>query len=103
MTTQERHSFWQQKITDWQRSELSGAAFCQQYELTYHQFVYWRQKLTQTTPPSAPHTAASAFLNVTRQPPPLTEGLTLALPGGMAITGLHAGNIALLGAILRQL
>jgi hypothetical protein len=29
--------------------------------------------------------------------------LTLRLPGGMAITGLHAGNVDLLGAILRQL
>jgi len=31
------------------------------------------------------------------------DGLTVALPGGVSITGLHAGNIELLGAILRQL
>jgi hypothetical protein len=29
--------------------------------------------------------------------------LTLMLPGGIAITGLHAGNVDVLGAILRQL
>ena len=32
-----------------------------------------------------------------------TDGLTLSLPGGASITGLQAGNIELLGAILRQL
>jgi hypothetical protein len=32
-----------------------------------------------------------------------SNDLTLRLPGGMAITGLHAGNVDLLGAILRQL
>jgi len=30
-------------------------------------------------------------------------GLTLTLPNGVAISGLHASNINLLGAILRQL
>ena len=31
------------------------------------------------------------------------DGLTVSLPGGVSITGLHAGNIELLGAVLRQL
>ena len=31
------------------------------------------------------------------------EELTVSLPGGMSVTGLHAGNIELLGAVLRQL
>jgi lauroyl/myristoyl acyltransferase len=31
------------------------------------------------------------------------DELTLALPGGLTITGMHAGNIELLGMILRQL
>ena len=29
--------------------------------------------------------------------------LTLTLPNGVVISGLHAGNISLLGAIMRQL
>jgi len=32
-----------------------------------------------------------------------TDGLTVSLPGGVSVTGLHAGNIELLGAVLRQL
>jgi hypothetical protein len=30
------------------------------------------------------------------------DGLTVALPGGVSNAGLHAGNIELLGAVLRQ-
>jgi hypothetical protein len=46
----------------------------------------------------------SGFARVTQvAASPLSDDLTLRLPGGMAITGLHAGNVDLLGAILRQL
>jgi hypothetical protein len=33
----------------------------------------------------------------------IDEGLTITLPNGMAISGLHPGNIDWLGAIMRQL
>lgn len=32
-----------------------------------------------------------------------STGLAVSLPGGITVTGLHAGNVALLGDILRQL
>ena len=62
MTTPDLHQLWQQTLSDWQASGLSGAAYCKQ-----------------------------------------GAGLTVSLPGGVSITGLHAGNIELLGAVLRQL
>lgn len=96
------HLYWQQQIRDWQASRLSGAAFCKQQALSYHQFVYWRRKLTPSA--AAPAASTPGFVRVTPiQPEQATTELTLSLPGGIAITGLHAGNIALLGAILRQL
>jgi hypothetical protein len=46
----------------------------------------------------------SGFARVTRvAASPVSNDLTLKLPSGMAITGLHAGNVDLLSAILRQL
>ena len=51
MTTQERADFWQQQITAWLDSGLSGHAFCKSQALVYHQFAYWRKKLEQ---PAAP-------------------------------------------------
>ncbi|XOZ34848.1 IS66 family insertion sequence element accessory protein TnpA [Halomonadaceae bacterium KBTZ08] len=107
MTRTERHQFWQQTLADWAASELSGAAFCKERSLTYHQFVYWRQKL-QGAPESASQaqasTAPAGFARVAPAPGgDGPDGLTVSLPGGVSITGLHAGNVELLGAVLSQL
>lgn len=102
MTTQQRQQYWQQQLADWRASERSGAAFCKQYALSYHQFSYWRRKLAGDEPaqPEVP----PGFARVTAtQDLSAPTALTLTLPGGIAITGLHAGNVELLGAILRQL
>jgi len=102
MTTPDLHQFWQQTLSDWQASGLSGAAYCKQESLVYHRFVYWRQKLTGSEEPNKPVQARSGFARVAPIPD-AGAGLTVSLPGGVSITGLHAGNIDLLGAVLRQL
>ena len=102
MTTPDLHQFWQQTLSDWQASGLSGAAYCKQESLVYHRFVYWRQKLTGREEPSKPVQTRSGFARVA-QVANAGAGLTVSLPGGVSITGLHAGNIELLGAVLRQM
>lgn len=49
MSNPDLHAYWQQTLSDWQDSDLSGAAFCRQRSLSYHQFGYWRRKLNGTT------------------------------------------------------
>jgi hypothetical protein len=96
MTTSTREAFWQQHLFDWQGSGLSGAAFCLRQNLSYHQFTYWRRKLVEGSASKTVGFARVAMMSTSME-------LTLTLPGGMAITGLHAGNVALLGSILGQL
>lgn len=98
MTTTSREAFWQQQLFDWQHSGLSGAVFCLQQSLSYHQFTYWRRKLADGAA-----SRAVGFVQATVMPVAAPVELTLRLPGGIAITGLHAGNVGLLGAILGQL
>lgn len=76
-------------------------AYCKQQSLTYCQFVYWRKKLATVTPggPASCGFARVAPASGLETP----DGLTLSLPGGASIIGLHAGNVELLGAVLRQL
>lgn len=100
MPHQERTRHWQQQFDQWRDSGLSGAAFCKQFDLSYHQFCYWRRKFEQL---GSGHDQPSGFTRVTHLSPQALGELTLTLPSGMAITGLHAGNIELLGSILRQL
>jgi hypothetical protein len=103
MTRTEKAHLWQQHITDWRASGLSGMAYCQQQSLTYCRFVYWRKKLAK--PESVPdRPAPSGFAKVAAVPSADSpEGVTVSLPSGVSITGLHTGNVDLLGAVLRQL
>ena len=104
MAPTEREQFWRQRITDWQASGLSGMAYCKQQSLTYCRFVYWRKKLTEPDHHPNETSAVTGFARVARVPAFAPgEELTVSLPGGISITGLQAGNIDLLGAILRQL
>lgn len=108
MTPTEKVHFWRQQMNDWEATGLSGNAFCKQQSLIYHQFVYWRQKLTSGEDTRKQTPATTGFTRVVPSAPRIgvagdADGLTVSLPGGVSITGLHAGNIELLGAVLRQL
>lgn len=103
MTMQQRTNHWQEQLDEWLVSGLSGAAFCKQRKLVYHQFVYWRSKLAKPDVDTVRAGSSPGFARVTSSPRGVTCELTLTLPGGIAITGLHADNIDVLGAILRQL
>ncbi|MDZ7809996.1 MAG: IS66 family insertion sequence element accessory protein TnpB, partial [Arhodomonas sp.] len=94
MSGAELHHFWQQTLAEWTASGLSGAAFCKQQSLTYHQFVYWRRKLRGASE-SAGHgqepASPAGFARVVPVAHGATaDGLTVSLPGGVSITGLHA-------------
>jgi hypothetical protein len=83
-----------------------GSAYCKQQSLVYHQFVYWRRKLVLTEDCLKQKQTVTGFARVVSVPGAGiggADGLTVSLPGGVSITGLHAGNIELLGAVLRQL
>lgn len=107
MPRTEREQLWKQHITAWRSSGLSGMAYCKQRSLTYSRFVYWRRKLADPEAVADGH-APSGFARVTPvsgavSNAEVAQGLSVSLPGGVSVTGLHAGNIELLGAVLRQL
>lgn len=109
MSSQERTRYWEGQILAWQASGESGQAFCDAQGLVYHRFVYWRRKLLSSAETAGGHPGelASGFARVAPASPwpdpSLASGLMIALPNGVSISGLHAGNVALLGDILRQL
>lgn len=101
MSTTDNQEYWQQQVAAWQASEQSGAAYCREHDLVYHRFCYWRQKLLSSQ--RAEPVSSTGFARVLPAPGAAATELRISLPGGIAISGLHAGNITLLGAILRQL
>lgn len=46
-TSYQRHSaeFWEEAVTEFNQSTLSGAAFCKQKNIAYASFCKWRHKL----------------------------------------------------------
>jgi hypothetical protein len=99
MSEQDNQQYWRQHIDQCQAKGLSGAAYCKLHKISYHKFVYWRAKLRDTNLPSS---AVGGFVKVVATQRPSAK-LTVLLPSGISITGFDAGNIALLGALLRQL
>jgi len=45
MSALDRQTDWEHHVSAWQAWDLSGAAYCREHALVYHQFYYWRQKL----------------------------------------------------------
>ena len=94
-TKNTNQQFWQPHIDAWQASGLSGPTFCQQHDLPYHRFSYWRRKLSQAK------TSASVFSQVictsdnTR-----SSGLSLVLPNGMEVRGVHEHNLSVVHALV---
>lgn len=44
---------WQSLIQQWQQTDLSASAFCEQQALGYASFCKWRKRLTEDKPQTA--------------------------------------------------
>jgi hypothetical protein len=53
MSTINKAQFWQDHITAWQGSGLSQVAYCKQHGIKFHNFAYWRNRLSPAKAPSA--------------------------------------------------
>lgn len=89
----------QRLIEYWQQSSQSQKVYCEQQELNYHQFTYWRRKLSQGNEVSK-HQPSTALIPVTYTP---TAGLSLSLPNGMELRGLTSDNLPLVEQLLERL
>ncbi len=102
MTSQERQQFWQQYIGAWQATDLSGTAFCKQHDLSYPQFNYWRKKFQVAEGAEKPAGFAKVT-QVTASHSRLYDELGIHLPSGISFSGVNAGNLDVVLALLRQL
>jgi len=86
---------WQSHIQAWQGSGLSQTAYCEQHDLVWSRFSYWRRKLAGESRP------AGGFAQVVR--PQSTTGLSVRLPSGLEINGVDGNNIAVVTELLARL
>jgi len=80
MATEQKADFWQHHVSRWRRSQLSQKAYCQQNELSYTRFCYWRTRLNkdrQSTAKFIPVGAGQIGASVTIS---LPVGIRLEVP-----------------------
>lgn len=94
--------YWRQQVNNWKNSCQSQAKFCQANELSYHRFVYWRQKFERGPDNSQTARESAGFASVDYRPE-LNGGLTLSLPNGLVLRGISADNVPVVRQLLEQL
>ena len=100
----EREQTWRSIIHEWQGSDLSGAAFCRQQGLVYHQFQYWQQKYKQGEDEPVQHTASKLVpVQHTLQQVTQDAALQLQLPNGIVIRDVTLGNVDTVAQLLMRL
>ena len=93
--------YWQEQITAWEQSGQSQKAFCQQHELNYHRFGYWRRKFLEQHQPE--DKLRNGFVSVQPLQGNMVSGLSLTLPNGVLIQGIDHHNLAVVRQLLQQL
>lgn len=51
MTSNQKKDVWQQHIQDWSKSKLSQKVYCQQHNISFASFGYWRTRLNRLQKP----------------------------------------------------
>jgi hypothetical protein len=70
---------WSEKIKNQAASGQSIAAWCQDHDIAYHTFLYWRKRLQQSFPSTENPSKRSSFLELAKDPP--QAWLEINLPG----------------------
>ena len=103
----EREQNWRSIIANWQRSDLSGAAFCREQGLVYYQFQYWRQKYRQIDEELGQQQTTSRQLvpvQLTHRSVAQEEApLQLQLPNGIIIRDVTLSNVDTVSQLLMRL
>ena len=71
MTSAQKKDFWQQHIQDWSKSKLPQKVYCQQNNISFASFGYWRTRLNRLQKP------AKKFVPVTLTRPSTVVVITL--------------------------
>lgn len=94
--------YWQAHFESWRESGLTQSEYCDQAKISRHRFKYWRRKLE----PSGRHRQRkpqNGFVPVQVQASPVEPSLSLRLANGMVLSGIDAGNVTLVGPLVKQL
>ena len=94
--------YWQEQISAWEQTDQTQKSFCEDHDLDYHRFGYWRRKYREQSP-SGVIQQGSGFVPVRHSLDRVATSLILILPNGIRVQGIEESNLPLLSQLLRQL
>ena len=95
-------AYWQQQMTAWEQSGQSQKSFCEQRELNYHRFGYWRRKFLEQSLAGTVK-QSNTFIPVQHLHADTVSGLSLTLPNGIVIQGIEQHNLPVVRQLLQPL
>jgi hypothetical protein len=99
---QEKERVWRQWIREWQGSDLTVRAFCEDHALSEASFYAWRRQLAKR---DAQATTFVPVQLVAEKVPDSGSGVELVLPGGLTVRltpGFDTATLRQLLAVLEQ-
>ena len=94
--------YWQEQISAREQTDQTQKSFCEDHDLDYHRFGYWRRKYREQSP-SGVIQQGSGFVPVRHSLDRVATSLILILPNGIRVQGIEESNLPLLSQLLRQL
>lgn len=97
-----RKQFWQHHINQWQECGSSKMAYCREYQLSYHQMVYWCSKRDGLSKHDG---GKGSFIPVSVSSPVAAGSgqLSVRLPSGISIEGIDESTLGMLTQLVRCL
>ncbi len=98
---EEKRNHWANHVMAWRRSGQTQRDYCRRHDLKLHQLTYWI-RVFEAKPCVAQTSTANGFVAVQVADSP-AQGLTIRLPNGLRLEGVHAGNLVVTREIIEWL
>jgi len=89
---EEKRVYWASHVKEWKASGETQSCYCRRHRLKAHQLSYWKQVLESNS--STEHTPTYSGFVAVQVADPHPQGLTIRLPNGLCLEGVHAENLA---------
>jgi hypothetical protein len=95
MKQEDKAQFWREQIDSWSKSDVAQRRYCEDNNLSYSSFTYWRGKQ------AASKTVASKWLPIKMTVPSST--VSIVLPGNIRLEVAAASLAEVLPVVYRSL
>jgi hypothetical protein len=87
-TPSQRANAWHEHINNWQASGLTQKAYCEQANVSYVQFGYWRQRLKERDHAQSVDSPLGGFVPVAHSHAQTSATFIIRLPNGISVENI---------------